>query len=136
DRGADTPQVEGAAMRKLLSKLRLRVGLVGRFALAGLVAIALLGVVLGQVLRAEIRQRALVDARDSAELVDRSAVQPHLSAADLARGLNAREIARLDRALRGSLADYRIARIKVWNRDSRVVYATDPGIIRRRFPTS
>jgi hypothetical protein len=123
-------------MRMRLSTLRPRVGLLGRFALASLLAIVLLGVVLGGVLRTEIRQRALANARESAQLVDRSLVQPQLSAAAVAGGLSVRETARLDRALAGSLADRQIARIKVWNQAGRVVYASDHHIIGQRFAAS
>ena len=116
--------------------LRLRVGLLGKFALASLVPIALLGIVLAHVLRDEIRQRALVNARPSAALLEQSLVQPRLSATDLERGLSARRIRRLDQELRPSLAGNEIARIKLWSRDARVVYASDHEIIGRRYPPS
>jgi hypothetical protein len=57
---------------------RLRVGLLARFALASLVAVVLLGVVLAHTLAGEIRQRALANARQSAQLIDQSLVQPQL----------------------------------------------------------
>ena len=51
-------------MRMLPTSLRdrLRAGLLTRFALAGLVAVVLLGVVLARTLSGEIRQRSLADA--------------------------------------------------------------------------
>ena len=119
-----------------LLKLRPRLGLVGKFALASVVPIVLLGMVLGHVLRDEIRQRALVNARQSAALLDRSLVQPQLSAADLANGLTPEHIRALDVALRPSLEGQEIARIKVWNRTGRVVYASDHQIIGHTFPLS
>src|SRR5712691_32876 len=115
---------------------RLRVGLLARFALASLVAVVLLGVVLAHTLAGEIRQRALANARQSAQLIDQSIVQPQLSAADLAAGLSQRHIRGLDRALQASLAGKEIARIKVWNRQHRVVYASDHVIIGHTFPAS
>jgi diguanylate cyclase (GGDEF)-like protein len=116
--------------------LRPRVGLLGKFALASLVPIVLLGFVLAHVLRDEIRERALVDARESAALLDRSLVQPQLSASDLTAGLSERSIRRLDQALLASLAGKQIARIKVWNRNARVVYASDHQIIGHSYPAS
>jgi diguanylate cyclase (GGDEF)-like protein len=114
----------------------LRVGLLARFALASLVAVVLLGVVLAHTLAGQIRQRALANARQSAQLIDQSLVQPQLSAADLAAGLSQRHIRGLDRALQASLAGKEIARIKVWNRQNRVVYASDHVIIGHTFPAS
>ena len=116
--------------------LRLRVGLLARFALASFVAVVLLGVVLAHTLAGEIRQRALANARQSAQLIDQSLVQPQLSAGDLAAGLSQRHIRSLDRELQASLAGKQIARIKVWNRQSRVVYASDHVIIGHTFPAS
>jgi diguanylate cyclase (GGDEF)-like protein len=116
--------------------LRLRVGLLARFALASLVAVVLLGVVLAHTLTGQIRQRALANARQSAQLIDQSLVQPQLSAVDLEAGLSRRHIRRLDQALQASLAGKQIARIKVWNGQSRVVYASDHVIIDHTFPTS
>ena len=94
---------------------RLRAGLLTRFALAGLVAVVLLGVVLARTLSGEIRQRSLVDARQSAQLIDQSLIQPKLSAALLKNGLTRAQIAVLDRELHAVIAGKRVARIKVWN---------------------
>ena len=117
-------------------KLRPRVGLLGTFAVASAIPIALLGLVLAHVLRDEIRHRALANARHSAALLDQALVQPELSAADLERGLSQSRIQALDRRLAASLAQHEIARIKVWNRDGRVVYASDDEIVGRTFPVS
>jgi hypothetical protein len=123
-------------MRMLPLRQRLRVGLLGKFALASLLPVVLLGVVLAQTMGGEIRQRALADARQSAQLIDLSLVQPQLSAADLTAGLSERRIRTLDRALQASLAGKEIARIKIWNRQIRVVYASDHPIIGHTFPVS
>jgi diguanylate cyclase (GGDEF)-like protein len=123
-------------MKTFRPPLRPRVGLLGKFALASVVPIVLLGAVLSHVLRAEIRQRALVNARQSAALLDRSLVQPQLSSADLQGGINEARIRALDRTLHASLAGRQIARIKVWNREGRVVYSSDHAIIGRAFPPS
>ena len=115
-------------------RLRLRAGLLTRFALAGLVAMVLLGVVLARTVAGEIRQRSLADARQAAQLIDQSLIQPKLSASDLKSGLTPTQIAVLDRELHAVVAGKRVARIKVWNRSNRVVYASDHKIIGHVFP--
>src|SRR5437867_825042 len=116
--------------------LRPRVGLVGKFAIASLVPIVALGIVLAHVLRAEIRQRALVNARQSAALLEQSLVQPQLTAADLRGRLGAGRIRTLDQLLEASLASNAIARIKIWKPDGRPVYATEHAIIGKKFSPS
>src|SRR5712691_10115 len=116
--------------------LRPRVGLVGKFAIASLVPIVALGIVLAHVLRTEIRQRALVNARQSATLLEQSLIQPQLTAADLRGRLRAGRVRTLDQLLQASLAGNEIARIKIWKRDGRPVYATDHAIIGKRFAPS
>jgi diguanylate cyclase (GGDEF)-like protein len=116
--------------------LRPRVGLLGKFAVASLIPIGLLGIVLAHVLKDEIRQRALINARQSAALLEQSLVQPRLSAGDISRGLTRANTRALDEALRPSLASKEIARIKVWNRKGKVAYASDHKIIGRTYPKS
>ena len=123
-------------MKMLRPPLRPRVGLLGKFAIASLVPILLLGLVLAHVLRGEIRQRALLNARQSAALLDQSLVQPQLSEAELRTGLSEARVRALDRTLQASLDGKQIARIKVWNRAGRAVYASDHAIIGKRFPPS
>jgi diguanylate cyclase (GGDEF)-like protein len=111
-------------------------GLVGKFALVSLVPVVLLGVALTVVLREEIRQRALVTARGSAALLEQSLVRPKLTAAELERGLRPAQVRLLDQELHASLATGEIARIKIWDRHGRAVYASDHGLIGRTFPVS
>jgi diguanylate cyclase (GGDEF)-like protein len=123
-------------MDSLRPPLRPRVGLLGKFAVASLVPIVLLGLVLAHVLRAEVRQRALLNARQAAALLDTSLVQPQLTEQDVRGGLTAARVRTLDRTLRASLASEEIARIKVWNREGRAVYASDHALIGKVFPPS
>ena len=113
-----------------------RVGLLGKFALVSLVPIVLLGIVLAHVLRDQVRQRSLVDARQSAAVLEQSLIAPQLTTADLRGHLPQSRIQALDHLLHASLADQSIARIKIWNRDGRAVYATDHTIIGKRFAPS
>jgi diguanylate cyclase (GGDEF)-like protein len=123
-------------MRIIRPPLRPRVGLLGKFAFASLAAIVLLAFVLAHVLRAEVRQRALANARQDAALLDRVLVQPQLTRADLLRGMSDARVRALDRALQASLDGRQIARIKVWNRSGKAVYASDHSLIGRSFPLS
>ena len=119
---------------RVRSRYSLRpVGLLGRFALASALVVALLGVVLGRTLASTVRARALDDAEQAAVLVGDSFVQPHLSAADLENGLSTNESGQLDNMLSGVEESDRIVRIKVWSPDGRVVYADDHSIIGRTF---
>jgi len=119
-----------------LLKRRTRVGLLPRFAFASFLAVVLLGFLLAHSLTSEIRQRALANARQSAQLIDQSLVQPRLLRHDLKAGLEQRRIRTLDQALRAAVAGKQVARIKVWTDQFRVVYATDHQIIGRTFPPS
>ena len=93
-------------MRIVPSRLqgRLRAGLLTRFAVAGLIAVVLLGVVLVRTLSTEVRQRSLADARQEAQLIDETIIQPKLTAADLATGLSKRQIALIDKELHAALS--------------------------------
>jgi diguanylate cyclase (GGDEF)-like protein len=123
-------------MKLFRPPLRPRVGLLGKFALASLVPIVLLGFVLSQVLVGQIRQRALLNARQSAALLDQSLVLPQLSAAQLRSGLTDQRVRALDHTLEAALGSNQITRIKVWNRAGRVAYASDHAIIGKTFPPS
>ena len=122
-------------MNRLFALRRPRFGLLTRFALASFVAVALLGVALAHTFAQGVRSRALADARRTANLVDGSLVRPQIRESDLQTGLAPARVTALDRALAASLAGGQVARIKIWNRDSRVVYASDHSIIGKRFPT-
>ena len=123
-------------MRFFSSAPRPRLGLLGKFAIASLIPIVLLGLVLSQVLRGEIRQRALVNARESALLLERSLIQPELRGATISKPLAPTNVAKLDTALRPSLQGREIARIKIWNPRGLAVYATDHAIIGKHFVPS
>ena len=62
-------------------------GLLGTFAIVSLIPIVLLGLVLTHFLKSQIHERALANARKSAELVSRLGIQPRLLPEDLRQGL-------------------------------------------------
>jgi diguanylate cyclase (GGDEF)-like protein len=112
-----------------------RLGLVSRFAVLSAVLIAVLGFVLARIIGTEVTNRNLASARETAVIVSRVGAQSRISPSQLSDGLSATEITDLHRSLQPLLADHDIARIKIWNTDSRVVYSDDASIIGRRFPT-
>jgi diguanylate cyclase (GGDEF)-like protein len=100
------------------------------------VAVLALGAVLFQFLESSIRSRALASARQSAVVTAQAVVAPHLTADQLRRGLTPQEVADLDREAADGLKSADVVRIKLWNRDGRVVYSDDRRLIGRKFPPS
>ena len=117
----------------LRAKLRPRIGLLGKFALASALPLAALGLVLAHSIKEQIESRALDNAREAAVLSSRLGVQPMLTPADLENGLSPAKLESLDRALRTDLIGKEIARVKIWSRDGRVVYSDDRDLVGRRF---
>jgi len=115
-------------------RLQWRPSLLEKFALVGVVPIVALGVVLGYYLKQKIEQRALANAREVAVLTSEVGLLPHLAPADLEHGLSAERERALDAALANSSVGDKIARIKVWNLDRRIVYSDAKDAIGRRFP--
>ena len=102
-----------------------RLGLVARFAILSALLIGVLGVVLARSIETGIRKRNLESARQSAVLVSRLGVQPRLTPGRLAKGLAPSEIIDLNHALHAGFLGRDVSRIKIWNRDLRVVYSDD-----------
>jgi diguanylate cyclase (GGDEF)-like protein len=109
---------------------RFQLGLLGKFAIASIVPIVLLGLVLSQYLRHRIEQRALSQAERAAVLVARVGFQPHIRPIDLRNGFlqrTSREA--LDRALQSKRQEDGVARIKIWNKGVTVVYSDKRSLI-------
>ena len=113
-----------------------RLGLVARFAILSALLIGVLGGVLARSIETGIRHRNLASARRTAVLVSRLAVQPRLTPGRLARGLAPSEIVDLNQALRSGFLGRDVSRIKIWNRDLRVVYSDDAILIGKRYPSN
>ena len=113
-----------------------RLGLLGRFSVMSLIPIVLLGLALAQTLKGQVRSRSLANARETAELVSKSAIQPRVSPSEVERGLGKGQVRALDKAIRDSHIASRVARIKLWNRGHTVVYSDDSELVNRKFPAS
>ena len=108
-----------------------------KYVLLPLIPLLVLGVVLATNLKSQANQRAVVSATSAAEVVARLGIQPYLSPTDLSVGLAPDRLTALDQALRSGLLNGKdVVRIKIWNRDLRVVYSDDSGLIGRSFPPS
>jgi diguanylate cyclase (GGDEF)-like protein len=108
-----------------------------KYVLLPLIPLLALGVVLATNLKSSAQQRAVVSATSAAEVVARLGIQPYLSPTDLSVGMAPDRLKVLDLALRTGLLNGKdVVRIKVWNRDLRVVYSDDHGLIGHSFPPS
>src|SRR3954454_9278166 len=110
-----------------------RFGLLARFSALSILAFAIIGIVVARVLDTQMRDRALDDAARSAALVARFGIQPQLSPADLQRGLAPEAIDSIDRLLAAGYGGDELESLTVFNRDGRIVYATDHHLIGRRW---
>jgi diguanylate cyclase (GGDEF)-like protein len=106
-----------------------RLGLLARFSVLSFVAFVLIGVVLGRTLTDQIRERSLVAAGESAELVTHFGIQPQLSAYDVREGLAPEAVDSLDRLLHAGYTSDSVLTIRIWNREDRVVYSDERSVI-------
>ena len=113
-----------------------RLSLLGKFSVASLIPIVLLGLVLAKTLQIQIRNQALTNAWQLAATIARLDIQPQLTPDDLTRGLTPERLRQLEHVLHAGLFGEEIARVKIWSRDLHVVYSDDPELIGRAFPSS
>ena len=108
--------------------------LLRKFTVLSFICFALLGVALSQLLASQIRARSMSNAVTSAELLSDLVVRTQLQPGDLRQRVAPERAQRLDLAMQQARARHRIVRLKVWNRDGRVVYSDESSEIGRRFP--
>jgi len=108
--------------------------LLRKFTVLSFICFALLGVALSQLLASQIRARSMSNAVASAELLSDLVVRTQLQPGDLQQRVAPERAQRLDLAMQQARARHRIVRLKVWNRDGRVVYSDESSEIGRRFP--
>jgi signal transduction histidine kinase len=106
-------------------------GAITRFAIGGIVALAIVGVVTFLVLRDVGTNEALKNAREVTAIVGRGIVEPNLTAG-VVRGDPA-ALARFDRIVHEDVLRDPIVRVKLWTAGGRVVYSDARGLIGRRF---
>src|SRR5436305_116295 len=100
---------------------------VGKFALTGLAAVALLGFVAVQVLQRTGRNEAIRDAKRETVLAGRGIVAPAIAAGLLAGRASA--ITQLDRVVKRYVLLDPVVRIKIWSPSGRILYSDDHRLI-------
>ena len=117
------------------SLLRRRPGPLARFAVVSVVPILLLGLVLGEYLRREIRSSAIDHSARAATLVaEIGGLRSRLTTWDLDKGLPQDRLSEFDAAAGRAIRAGRLSRVKLWAPDGTVVYSTDRALIGRREP--
>src|SRR4051794_20240855 len=110
----------------LLQGVRRRVGAgtvagaVLRFALTGLLVLALVGIGGVELLRQVGRREAIRDAREVAQIAGEGIVSPAISST-LMRG-DPSAVARMDRVVRRRVLRNPVVRVKLWDAGGRIVY--------------
>ncbi len=106
-------------------------GSVARFAIGGVIALAVVGAVSFLMLRNVGTTEALKNAREVTQIVGRGIVEPNL-AQGLVEGRPA-ALARFDRVIHARVLRDPIVRVKLWAPDGRVVYSDARHLIGRHF---
>jgi signal transduction histidine kinase len=104
---------------------------VARFALAGVIALAVVGVISFLVMRHIGTTEALRNARDLSRVAARGITEPNLTNG-LLRG-NRVAMRRFDRAMKRHVLGGPIVRVKLWTRSGRIAYSDASRLIGRRF---
>lgn len=104
---------------------------VAQFALTGLAAVVLLGVVAVQLLRSSGTADAIAEAQRLAKLAGESIVAPRVTPA-LLRG-DPSALREMDDALRRALVHGPFVRIKLWDASGRIVYSDERRLIGARY---
>src|SRR4051812_8245330 len=111
--------------------------LVGRsavlqFAISGLLATLVIGLVVVTVSRRAGTQEAIRAAKQVNRLAGEGIVEPHLTWAVMAGDQAA--LRRLDRIVKDHVMRDGIVRVKVWDATGKIIYSDQPGLIGKRFP--
>ena len=116
-----------------ISGLRKRItrsSLLLRFAVVSALLVAGLGLVLGQVLRSTVEERALTQSENTVASIGRLAVQPLLSRQDFETGVvSPAHLARLGPAMKQVFAAGTVARVKVFDREGTILYSDQQQLI-------
>ena len=100
---------------------------IAQFAIAGLGAVVIIGIVAVLILRNSTSHEAIRDARELAGVAGRGVAQP-LMTPELLRGDPA-ALRRVDRAIHASVLGHDVVRVKIWDARGRIVYSDEPRLI-------
>lgn len=102
-----------------------------RFAIAGLVAVALVGVASFLLMRNIGTDEATDNAGELTRVIGEGVVEPRLTEALLNGDPDA--LARFDRMIRATVIRDEVVRVKLWDEDGRIIYSDEPRLIGERF---
>lgn len=105
-----------------------------RFALAGLLALAVVAVATALVSRRMAERQGIEEAERIAWASGRGVVQP--SVRDGLLDLEPAAVLALDRVVRDAVLSGSLVRVKVWRRDGTIVYSDEGRLIGQRYPFS
>lgn len=101
------------------------------FALSGLLAVVVVGVVAFVLVQRNAQDEALRDAKATTRTLGEGLIAPSLDPGIL-RG-DPRSIERLDRIVRYSVLKDPVVRVKLWSADGRILYSDEPRLIGERY---
>src|SRR5450432_485721 len=104
---------------------------VGQFALVGVILLVIVGLATAVASRRIGEREAITDARSSAVIRAQNLVEPAVTDALLSGSKPA--IARVDRVVRRDVLDSSLVRVKVWNRNGKILYSDEPRLIGERY---
>src|SRR3989442_13569599 len=93
-------------------------------------------IVLARAEASQIRARALTNGTDSGAMLAEVGLQSRLVPSDITDGLDAAKLGELDAVFHAGVASGRIARVKIWSPEGRIVYSDDHSLIGRTFPVA
>jgi signal transduction histidine kinase len=109
----------------------LLVAQVGQFALAGLIALAIVGLATSVASRRVGEREAVSNARTTTVTKAKGLVEPAIEDGVLAHDADA--VDRLDRVVRRDVLDDNLLRLKLWTADGEIVYSDEERLVGRRF---
>lgn len=118
---------------KVISKLALRrvrhplrdLSLLQKFGIISLVAMTLIAVFLGQMLRSSLERQILAGCIAEAEVVAKLGLQNAIEPSEVQHGLTDDRVRALQITLRSDFARIDVVDVVLWNLDGAIVYATD-----------
>src|SRR4051812_36735499 len=105
--------------------------LVAQFTLVGILALVVVGIATAIASRRVGEREAISDARTTTLVKAQNLVEPAV-VDGLAAGQPA-AVTRVDRVVRRGVLDGSLVRVKIWNRDGRVVYSDEPRLRGTRY---
>ena len=121
-------------MRAHRSTSRWRLGLVGRFALASLLAFVAIGAAVTVLSNRQIVRTQERDAQFHAEFVADSLLAHKLPAYGLKSPFRGRRYRSLNRFVTTRILEFPVRRIKIWRLDGTILYSDEPRLVGVRFP--